>query len=263
MSLQPRLHILGPRVFLAKEHFARLFGDGARLEFRQALGKQAGFLGVQEVAAATALGRLAGIPVVGPLGGPSRLECPAGAAAALGLLPPVRHSGDVDGAPRVTLVGPRGHVELDHGVISLTRTLELSRENARRLGLLDGDTVVCALRSRRRPDVREAVRDAILTEIFVRVGEEWELDLLLDADDAHALRLEDGDSARLLSTGLAQPGPGWLPTGRLVGEREVRAAREQGLRIRVVRGMLLTPAARELGKEWGLLDLEDHPGRRS
>lgn len=263
MSLQPRLHILGPRVFLAKEHFARLFGEGARLEFRQALGKQAGFLGVQEVAAATPLGRLAGIPVVGPLGGPSRLECPAGAAAALGLEPPVRHSGDVEGAPRVTLLGPRGHVELEHGVISLTRRLELSRENARRLGLLDGDTVVCALRSRRRAEVREAVRDAILAEIHVHVGDEWELDLLLDTDDAHALRLAEGDTARLLTTGLAEHGPGWLPTGRLVGERDVRAAREQGLRIRVARGMLLTPAARELGREWDLLVFEGDPTRRS
>lgn len=258
MSLQPRIRILGPRAFLTKEHFSRLFGEEARLEFRQALGLQAGFLGAQEVAAATPLGRLAGIPIVGPLCGPSRLECPAGAAAVLGLEPPVRHSGDVEGAPRVTLLGPRGHVELEHGVISLTRRLECSRENARRLGFLEGDRVVCALRSRRRHDVREAVRDAILSEIFVHISDDWELELLLDQDDAHALRLADGDFARLLGGASgSRGGAGRLPTGRLVGEVDVRAAREQGLRIRVVRGMLVTPAARELGREWDLLDFEE------
>ncbi|MFA7331735.1 MAG: hypothetical protein WC326_11760 [Candidatus Delongbacteria bacterium] len=256
MSLLPRIRILGPRVFLSKEHFARLFGADARLEFRQALGAQAGFLGVQEVAAASPLGRLTGIPVVGPLGGPSRLECPAGAAMALGLEPPVRHSGDVEGAPRITLLGPRGHLELEHGVISLTRRLECSRENARRLGLLEGDRVLCALRSRRRTEVREAVRDAILGEIFVHVSDDWELELLLDSDDAHALRLAEGDTARLLGGGLNEGGVGRLATGRLVSEKDIRAAREQGLRIRISRGMLLTPAARELGREWDLLDFE-------
>jgi propanediol utilization protein len=256
VSLHPRIRILGPRAFLTKEHFARLFGVDARLEFQHALGQQAGFLGVQELGAATALGRLTGIPIVGPLGGPSRLECPAGAASALGLDPPVRHSGDVEGAPRVTLLGPRGHLELDHGVISLTRRLACSPENARRLGFLEGDRALCALRSRRRSEVREAVRDAILGEIFVHITDEWDLELLLDSDDAHALRLVDGDTARLLSGGAGDGAAGRLATGRLVSEKDIRAAREQGLRIRVTRGMLVTPAARELGREWDVLDFE-------
>ena len=256
MSLHPRIRVIGPRVFLSREHVAALFGEGARLEFAAPLGLQGGFVSRQEVAAATALGRLAGIPVVGPAEGPSRLECPRGQAQALGVDPPVRHSGDVEGAPRVTLIGPRGHVELAQGVISLTRRLQCSPDHARRLGLLDGDRVLCALRSRRRSEVREAVRDGILGEIFTRVTADYELELHLDSDDAHALRVADGDTARLLETGARRGAAGYLPVGRLVGEAEVRAAREQGLRIRVARGMLLTPSARDLGRAWGLLDEE-------
>lgn len=256
MSLHPRIRVLGPRAFLSREHVAVLFGEGARLEFAAPLGLQAGFVSRQEVDAATALGRLTGVAVIGPAEGPSRLECPRGAALALGLDPPVRHSGDVEGAPRVTLIGPRGHVELPHGVITLTRRLQCSPDNARRLGLLDGDTVICALRGRRRQEVREAVRDGILGEIFVRVSADYDLELQIDSDDANALRVADGDSARLLDSGRRGDQAGYLPVGRLVGEKEVRLAREQGLRIRVVKGMLLTPSARELGRTWGLFDDE-------
>lgn len=254
MSLHPRIRVIGPRAFLSREHVARLFGEGARLEFAAPLGLQAGFVSGQVLEAATALGRLQGIPVMGPTEDPSRLECPRGVAQALGLDPPVRHSGDVEGAPRVTLIGPRGHLELPHGVISLTRRLQCTPDNARRLGLLEGDTVTCALRSRRRPDEREAVRDGILGEIFTRVTPDYDLELQIDSDDANALRVGDGDTARLLDMGARHGAAGYLPTGRLVGEAEVRAAREQGLRIRVSRGMLLTPSARDLGRSWGLLD---------
>jgi propanediol utilization protein len=257
VSLHPRIRVIGPRAFLGREHVVRLFGEDARLEFAASLGLQAGFLARQEVAAATALGRLSGIPVVGPPQEPARLECPLGLARQLGLEPPVRHSGDVEGAPRVTLIGPCGHLELAQGVISLTRRLECSADNARRLGLLDGDRVVCAVRSHQRTDLREAVRDGILGEVFVRVSADYDLELHLDTDDATALRIQDGDMARLLTAGRSGQGPGHLPVGRLVGEAEVRAAREQGLRIRVVRGMLLTPSARDLGRAWDLLDLEE------
>lgn len=259
MALDPRIRVLPPRCFLTKEHFARLFGEGSWPEFAEACGSQGGFLSRQQVAAATAIGRLPGIAVVGPLGGPSRVELPLSLARPLGLEPPVRHSGDVEGAPRVTLIGPRGHLELDAGAICLTRRLACSPENARRLGLLDGDSVVCLVRSRRRTEVREAVRDGILSEIFVSVSDEHDLELQLDRDDADALRAGDGDVARLLTAplgGRRRP-DAYLPVGRLVGEKDVLAAREQGKRILVARGMLLTPAARERGGDLGLLDFED------
>jgi putative phosphotransacetylase len=259
VSLDPRIRVLPPRAFLAKEHFARLFGEEAWPEFGEAWGRQGGFLARQQLAAATAIGRLPGIAVAGPLGGPSRVELPLSLARPLGLEPPVRHSGETEGAPRATLIGPRGHLELEHGVICLARRLECSPENARRLGLLDGDTVVCLARSRRREGVREAVRDGILTEVFVRVSDEHDLELHIDRDDADALRVGDGDPARLLLAPLAarRSPADYLPVGRLVGERDLRAAREQGKRILIRRGMLLTPSAREQGRELGLLDFEE------
>lgn len=254
--------MIGARAFLDKRCFHQLFGEDAYLEFGEALGLQGGFVSRQELAAASPLSRLAGIPVVGPLEGPSRVELPRSLARGLGVDPPVRHSGDVESAPRVTLIGPKGHVELDQGMISLTRTLQCSPENARRLGLMNGDTVMCALRSGRRSEVREAVRDGILAEVFVRVSDDHDLELQIDSDDANSCRVTCGDMARLLlpdGRGAEERSRGWLPVGRLVGEKELRAAKEQGLRIKVTRGMILTPTARDLGREWGLLEFESSP----
>jgi putative phosphotransacetylase len=248
--------VIGPRVFLCKPRFHRLFGDTAYLEFAEPLGLAGGFVSRQQLAVASPLSRFQGIPVVGPLCDVSRVELPASLAATLGVDPPVRHSGDVEGAPRITLIGPRGHEELDFGVISLTRRLEASPENARRLGLMDGDVVMAALRGKRHTDRREATRDGVLADVHVRISDEYDLELHIDQDDANAFRVTSGDQAILLLPEKSEEerSRGWLPVGRLVGEKDVRAAREQGLRIRVTKGMILTPVARDLGREWNLFD---------
>ncbi len=258
MAIEPRIRVIGPRVYLTRPHFVLLFGEGRHLEFEEALGLQGGFLARQSLSAATALERLDDVPVVGPLGGFSGLVCPRSKARALGLDPPVRAIGDFEGSPGLTLIGPRGHLELEAGVICPLRTLHLSPENARRLGLLHQDRVACLVRSDRRLELREAVRDGILAEVDVCVSDEYDLELHLDEDEADALRALPGGRARVLTAGDGRPPEErYLPVGRLVSEDAVRRARAQNLRIKVSKGMVLTPSAKDLGRAWGLFDFEE------
>jgi putative phosphotransacetylase len=257
LSLEPRIRVLGPRVRLTKQDFQILFGDRVWPEFAEAVGVQDGFLARQEVTIATAMGRLSGVKVLGPLAERSGVECPLGSISSLQLDPPVRLPGDFENSPRLTLIGPKGSVELENGLISLARTLQVSPENARRLAVMDGDLVACMVRSLRRQEVREAVRDAVLSDVYVCVSENFDLELHIDEDDAHALRTKSGEVARLLlASRVDKTGEQWLPVGRLVGEKELRAAREMGKRIRLTQGMIITPSAHDLGREWDILDDE-------
>jgi putative phosphotransacetylase len=255
VSLDPRIRIIGPRVRLTKQDFHVLFGDAVWPEFAEAVGVQDGFLAKQVLTVATPMGRLMGVPVLGPLSRRSGVECPLGRLRDLKMEPPVRLPGDFDSSPRVTLIGPRGHVEVENGIISLARTLQLSPENARRLALMDGDTVSCLLRSQRRHDHREAVRDSVLSEVYVSQSDNFDLELHIDEDDAAACRVQSGEPARLLlRTSPDRNSDMWLPVGRLVGENEVRTAREQNKRIRITSGMIVTPSARDLGRTWDIFD---------
>ncbi len=258
MSLDPRIRILPPRVFLDRAGFQRLFGEDGYLEFGEAVGTQGGFLSRQRLSVSTALGRIDDLPIHGPLASHCGAELPASLCARLGCEAPVRQSGDYEGCPSLTLIGPAGHLHLEEGLLVPMRRLCLTPENARRLGLLQGDAVLCLARSHRRTDWREATRDTIFSDVEVSVGTDYDLELHLDRDDAAAAGLRCGDRASLLNLSrLHQDRPElWLPVGRLVGEADVQRAREKGLRIRVTKGMILTPAAREKGREFGVLDFD-------
>ena len=256
MALDPRIRVFGPRVFLTKAHFQRLFGEDRYLEFESPLGTADGFVSRQRVAIATALGRIEQVPVMGPLGRQSFVECPRSLAEGLAEVPPVRADGDTDGSPAVTLIGPLGHVTLSHGLITAMRKIRVSPDNARRLGLMQQDTVLCLLRSERRMEVREAVRDTILGEVEVCISTDYDFELHIDQDDAAAAGVRTGMLAQLFGQPAKREaeGPGYLPVGRLLSEKDIRRAQEQGLRIKITAGMVLTPSARELGRELDLLD---------
>ncbi len=256
MSLDPRIQVFGPRVFLTKPLFQRLFGEERYLEFESPLGRADGFVSRQRITVATALGRLEQVPVMGPFGRDAWVECPRSLAGALGEVPPVREGGDIQGTPAVTLIGPHGHLSLSQGLITAMRKICVSPENARRLGLVQQDSVLCLLRSERRMEQREAVRDTILGGVEVCVTPDYDFELHLDQDDAAAAGVRSGMMAQLLGppAAVGVRAPEYLQVGRLVGEKDIRRAREQGLRIKITPGMVLTPSARELGRELDLLD---------
>ncbi len=256
MALEPRIRVCEPRVHLTREHYQRLFGADTYLEFEKPLGIQGGFIARQRVSVASPLGRVDGLAVVGPLEGFSGVEFPRSWCSRLQLDPPVRARGDLGGAPAVTLIGPQGHVHLPEGLCVIQRTLQATPENARRLGLMHGDSVVCLVRSLRRTDVREATRDTIFSDVEVVVSDGFDLELHLDIDDASAAMAVDGLRASILNLGLVRRNRPelWLPVGRLVGENDVRRAMGQGLRIRITAGMILTPAARDLGASQDIFD---------
>lgn len=84
----------------------------------------------------------------------------------------------------------------------------------------------------------------------------------LDHADLLAARLSEGDTVcwrPQLTLDLPKPTPEAAPpnvraTGRLITENDVRQARLRGQQIIVGPGHLITPAARSLGRELGVLD---------
>ena len=92
------------------------------------------------------------------------------------------------------------------------------------------------------------------------VVEEGDGSVRLDRADALAARLEEGDTVRwnrdltlTLPSPPADTSPKVRATGRLITENDVRQARLRGQHILLGPGHLVTPAARSLGRELGVL----------
>ena len=175
-------------VHLSQADVERLFGPGHELTPLAPLAQPGQFACEERVKLVGPKGIVDRVRVLGPARGETQVEISRTEAFRLGIQAPVRMSGDLDGTPGLILEGPAGRAELDKGVIIAHRHMHMTPEDARRLGLRDGDTV----RLRVGGD-----RELIFGDVVVRVSPKYQLEFHLDTDEANAAQLNTGDVAYL------------------------------------------------------------------
>jgi putative phosphotransacetylase len=111
-------------------------------------------------------------------------------ALKLGVTPPIRDSGDVVGTPGVELIGPKGSVKLDKGLIIAKRHIHMLPEEAQRYGVKDKDLVAvfCDTKGRK----------AILMDVLIRVNPTYALEFHVDTDESNAAMLKTGDLVHIV-----------------------------------------------------------------
>ena len=129
------------------------------------------------------------VAVLGPARKAAQVEISLTDGRTLGIVPPVRLSGDVSGTPGAMLEGPKGKVEIGRGVIVAQRHIHMRPADAARMGVRDGASV--RLRTyTQRPVVLEAVT--------VRVSPDFATYAHLDYDEANACGFREGDLGRIV-----------------------------------------------------------------
>ena len=104
----------------------------------------------------------------------------------LGVKPPVRESGQLENTPGIEIIGPKGSVKKERGVIAALRHIHMTPDIARRLGYRDGQYVQTRI---------EGLRGALLCNVLVRVSESYALEMHIDVEEANALGVKTGDRA--------------------------------------------------------------------
>lgn len=176
-------------IHLAEEDVQRLFGPGHALRPRKEL--MAGEYAAEEtVTLVGPKGSLSKVRVLGPARKRTQVEISATDGFSLGVVPPVRLSGDVAGTPGIAIVGTHGAFTLPEGVIVARRHIHLSPADAERWHLQDGQVVQVAVESGPRP--------VIFDDVVLRVGRRYRLEMHIDTDEANAASLRTGDRGRIL-----------------------------------------------------------------
>ena len=123
-------------VHISRGILDRLFGEGFELTKLRDLGQPGEFAANQTV---TAVGRstraIERVRIVGPIRTYTQIELSGTDAVWLGIDPPVRNSGDLIGAEPVTLIGPKGSVDLKEGAIAATRHIHMTDRDASNHGV--------------------------------------------------------------------------------------------------------------------------------
>jgi len=133
---------------------------------------------------------LPSVRILGPTRKESQVELSFTDAISLGINPPVRESGKLDGSPGCVLVGPAGVVELKKGVIRAARHAHMSPAEAEYYGVKDKDFM--------KLRVESGDCSAILEGILVRVGDNIKLEVHLDTDEGNAVDLEHATKIELI-----------------------------------------------------------------
>ena len=164
-------------VHLSAEHMAVLFGEGATLTMKRELSQPGQFLSEERVSIVGPKSRMDNVAVLGPERKATQVELSLTDARALGVTAPIRESGDVAGSGSITLVGPKGSVELAEGVIAAKRHIHLLPETAEKYGLENGSTVNVTL---------EGDRALTFGQVVIRVSEKFADAMHVDIDEANA-----------------------------------------------------------------------------
>ena len=178
----------GRHVHLTKEQALALFGH--ELTQKRPLSQPGQYLSGERVTVVGPKGELANVAVLGPARKEAQVEISLTDGKLLGITPPVRLSGQVEGTPGVTLRGPAGELTLSRGVLAARRHIHLHPDQASRFGVTDKQVV----RLQTLTD-----RPVVFEDVVVRVSPEFEAAVHLDYDEANACGLNKGDLGRILS----------------------------------------------------------------
>ena len=138
-------------IHLTKADLAVLFGEGYELTPLKDLSQPGQFACKETLTlVGPSLRPIENVRVLGPLRGKSQVEISATDSYVLKVKPPVRESGNVAGSAGVTIVGPKGVVQLKEGCIIANRHIHMSPSDADSFRVKDGDTVTVDVEGKRR-----------------------------------------------------------------------------------------------------------------
>lgn len=181
------LEASGRHVHVTKEQALALFGHP--LTHKRDLSQPGQYLANERVAVIGPKGRFENVAVLGPERSAGQVEISLTDSRALGVTAPVRPSGKVENSPGVTLVGPKGSVELKQGVIIAQRHIHVHPDDAPGLGVEDKQLVKLKTYT---------ARPVVFEELLVRVHPEFKTSVHLDYDEANACGFQAGDLGRIL-----------------------------------------------------------------
>ena len=181
------LEASGRHVHVTKEQALQLFGHP--LTPKRPLSQPGQYLANERVTVVGPKGTFENVAVLGPERKAGQVEVSLTDGRCLGIDAPVRMSGNVRGTPGCTLVGQRGQVTLEEGVIAAQRHIHLTPEDAARFGVKNGQSV--------RLQTYTA-RPVIFENVAVRVRPDFASFVHLDYDEANACGFAKGDLGRLL-----------------------------------------------------------------
>ncbi|MCI9586212.1 MAG: propanediol utilization protein [Bacilli bacterium] len=175
-------------VHLTKEVYIQLFGDDV-IEIDRILDQPTQFASKSFVTIKYEEKEISKVRVLGPFRDYNQIEISRTDAYYLGANPPIKSSGDLDNSLPITLIGPKGKVNLDKGLILANRHIHITPNDILKYNL-EGIEKVCIK--------VDGQKSGILKNVYIKPDKDAGLRLHLDTDDANAFNINNNDEVEVL-----------------------------------------------------------------
>ena len=176
-------------VHVTREALDILFGEGYELTVKKELSQPGQFASNERVAVIGPKGSFPAVSILGPVRPENQVALTD--ARSIGVTAPVRESGDVAGSGACKLVGPKGEIELECGVIAAQRHIHATPEDAEKYGLQDKQIVSVKIDSNGR--------SLVFGDVVVRVRPKYALAMHIDTDESNAAGATPGLMGEILA----------------------------------------------------------------
>lgn len=175
-------------VHLSRPDMDVLFGPGSSLTRMKAMKQPGQYAATETVTLRGPKGEIGKVRVLGPLRKETQIEISVADGFTLGIKPPLRMSGKLDGSAGLTVIGPAGSVTKDAGVIVALRHIHMRPEDALRLGVKTGDSVDVVV---------SGPRGGVMHHVAIRSDEVSATEMHIDVEEANAFGLQNDALVRL------------------------------------------------------------------
>ena len=176
-------------IHLSSEHIEILFGEGYELKKFKDLSQPGQYAAEEKVDVIGPKGTIKGVRVLGPARGKTQIEISLTDGFVLGVKPPVRDSGDLAGSPGCTIVGPKGEVVIEEGVIAAARHIHMHTDDAKEFGVEDKQRVSIRVKGE---------RGLVFENVLVRVHPTYALEMHVDIDEGNCASAKNGEIVELI-----------------------------------------------------------------
>ena len=165
-------------VHVTEADLETLFGKGYQLTVKKELSQPGQYASNERVTVVGPKKELANVSILGPCRSATQVELSMTDARSIGIVAPVRESGDVAGSAGCKLVGPAGEVEICEGVIIAKRHIHMTPAAASAAGVADKDIVKVVTGGNGRK--------LVFDDVVIRVSEKFATAMHIDTDESNA-----------------------------------------------------------------------------
>lgn len=134
-------------------------------------------------------GAIEKVRVLGPVRENTQVEILSKDNFSLGIKAPLRISGDISSSAGLTLIGPKGSVQLKEGTIIAKRHIHMTKDDAKKYGVVDGQIVSIQI---------SGERGGIYNNVVIRSNDKSATECHLDMEEANAFGITGNSKLKII-----------------------------------------------------------------